>query len=169
MNSLLIRLLLIVFCGLPLCIGCSHAPGLEGLVPVEGIVTFNGERVADAFVLFKPVGQGQAASGTTDANGQFALMTFNPDDGARPGEYVVMVTKTETRGEIRIERPAGTNQKIVHDDREIINHLPEKYASTASTDLKIPVPENGNMQITLALIGEADLTPRKISDMKRSM
>ena len=167
MNSSIHPIRFLVFCTVLLCVGCRHAPGLEGLVPAEGIVTLNDEPAVEAFLLFRPVGPGQAASGTTGADGRFSLMTFQPGDGARPGEYLVTITKTETCGEIKIERPTGTNQKIVHDDRVIISHLPEKYASPASTDIRITLPENGDTNLKLNLSGDVDATPQKIKDMKR--
>lgn len=163
------RNLLILLGMILLCAGCRHDAGLEGLVPVEGIVTLNDEPVENAFLLFRPIGQGQAASATTNTDGRFSLMTFQPGDGARSGEYLVTVTKKETRGEIRIERPDGTNQKIVHDNREIVNHLPEKYAAPCSADLKITIPETGDAELEFALTGEADTTPKKVKDMKRRM
>lgn len=163
------RNLLILLGVILLFAGCRHDAGLDGLVPAGGIVTLNDEPVENAFLLFRPIEQEQAASATTDADGRFSLMTFQPGDGARSGEYLVTVTKKEIRGEIRIERPDGTNQKIVHDNREIANHLPEKYASPCSTDLKITIPETGNTKLELALTGEVDTTPKQVKDIKCRM
>lgn len=163
------RNLLLIFCVILLCAGCDRVPSLEGLVPAEGVVTLNGEPVGKACLLLRPIEQGQSATATTDDNGRFSLMTFNPDDGAKPGEYLVTVTKTETRGDIRIERPNGTNQKIVHDDREIIDHLPEKYAAFSTTDLQITIPKNGDTKLEISLTGEVETTPKKIKDLKRRM
>ncbi len=163
------RTLFILIGGFLLCAGCGHVSGLDGLVPAEGTVTCNGEPVVNALVLLRPDGEGTAASATTDSAGRFSLMTFKPHDGVRPGPYVVTVAKTETRGDVRIERPEGTNQKIIHDNREIVNHLPEKYAAFSTTDIQIAIPKNGDRKITLALKGEVDATPQKAGDLKRRM
>lgn len=105
--------------------------------------------------------------GTTDKTGRFSLMSFEPGDGAKPGEYIATVMKMETRGEIHIFRPEGTNQKIVQDEREIIHHLPQQYACPSSTHLKITIPGNGDSNLVIDLTGEADLTPRQAKTMDR--
>jgi len=67
---------------------------------VEGTITYNGEAVEEAFVTFMPAsGEGEPATGLTDANGRFTLTTpgaQNAGSGAVPGEYVVRVSKSET-------------------------------------------------------------------------
>src|SRR5690242_15302354 len=75
--------------------GCSdpHRP-----VPVQGRVTLNGAPVAGAMVNFILSGdgkEGRMAYGRTDEAGAFRLTTLNPDDGALPGTYRVIVLKSE--------------------------------------------------------------------------
>ena len=72
-----------------LCAGCGHG---SGPVPVRGVVKVEGQPVANAAVVF--VAQdpgGRDAYGSTDANGVFRLTTTNPDDGALPGKYKVVI------------------------------------------------------------------------------
>ena len=62
--------------------------GLVEPVPVTGAVAHNGAPLAGAKVAF----HGRyTAVGITDTDGRFALSTFEPDDGAFPGVYVVVI------------------------------------------------------------------------------
>jgi hypothetical protein len=70
--------------------GCNR--GLD-LVPVEGMVTYEGLPLAKAGVLFRP-GSGPPAMGSTDEEGRFTLRTAN-QPGAFVGDYQVTVAKTE--------------------------------------------------------------------------
>jgi hypothetical protein len=55
----------------------------------------DGKAIEGAQVVFQPKTGGQAASGTTDAQGKFQLTTFNPQDGAVVGSYAVTISKVE--------------------------------------------------------------------------
>jgi hypothetical protein len=149
-----------------LCAGCSNRNTLVGLVPAKGIVKFNGEPVAGATVLFSPVGQSKAASSITDTNGKFTMMSLNRNDGVYPGEYNVVIKKTEERGEI--DEPVNADELskkgkvVIKDTREIIEHLPKKYASFTTTDLTITIPAKGNKEIEFNLTGEVNKTPTKV-------
>jgi hypothetical protein len=148
--------------------GCGkNNSSLSGLVPASGELRFNNKPVAGAAIYFNPVGQSKSASAITDSGGNFAVMTLNPRDGIYPGEYVITVTKIEHRGEMREEEKAGSRELIIHDSREIIEHLPTKYAEPDTSDLKITIPEKGNKNIVIDLTGEVDLTPKKAKDIKR--
>jgi hypothetical protein len=146
--------------------GCNNNQ-LTGLVPAKGTLTFNGKPIAGASVTFNPVGQTRSASGITDAQGNFSMMTLVPNDGVYPGEYIVTVDKTEYRGEMHEELDKETKKRIVHDTREVIEHLPLKYAEANTTDLKVTIPDNGNTKLIFELTGEADSTPKKLSEIKR--
>lgn len=66
-----------------------------GTVQVNGVVKLDGKPLEGATVIFKPDGEGRAASGTTGAEGKFKLTTEVNGDGALPGNYKVAVTKYE--------------------------------------------------------------------------
>ncbi len=68
-------------------------------IPVQGIVTLDGKPVEGATVSFSPKAAGRPATGTTDAAGHFSLTTFEPGDGAVPGEHVVTVSKIKSSGQ----------------------------------------------------------------------
>jgi hypothetical protein len=75
-------------------------------VPITGIVTLDGTPVDKATVVFAPAeGGGQAASGVTDASGRYSLTTVDPNDGALPGKYTVMISKTDAP-------PSATDQAV---------------------------------------------------------
>ena len=63
-------------------------------VKVSGVVTLDGQAVDGAMVKFVPLDEakGMGAFGRTGSDGTFRLTTRNPNDGALPGEYKVLVT-----------------------------------------------------------------------------
>ena len=85
--------------------GCGEDPGVTdrpATVPVSGVVTLGGNPVEGATVTFHAgvpapgqTAQGNSAVGQTDAEGRFQLKTFEANDGAVPGEYVVTISKYE--------------------------------------------------------------------------
>jgi hypothetical protein len=85
------RLFLILAMVLPAVAGC--ASDAEGLAPVQGTVTYRGKPLANALVVFMPQTPGVLpASGTTDSNGRYELMTTVPGDGAHLGKHRVTIT-----------------------------------------------------------------------------
>ena len=79
------------------CVGCggSKSGSRAELVPAAGVVTYNGEPVADATLEFRSATDvpNSLAAGQTDAEGKFILTTDRPNDGALPGSYKVVVKK----------------------------------------------------------------------------
>src|SRR5262245_17492557 len=64
------------------------------LYPVRGKVLFDGQPAAGARIQFHPVTPSERAkypSAKVEADGSFALTTFENKDGAPPGEYLVTV------------------------------------------------------------------------------
>jgi hypothetical protein len=83
-------------------VGCG---GSDGLAPVDGVVTYRDKPVPNATVVFMPDAPGTLpASGITDANGRYELMTTAPGDGAHVGKYRVTIT---ARGP---DKPLPANQ-----------------------------------------------------------
>lgn len=138
-------------------VGCPSGGGGDypDTVPVTGSVTYNGSAVDGAMVIFSPaVGGQEAAFGTTDAQGAFALKTHWGADGAVPGNYLVTVSKTgDTPGEATeveevemvIEDPGAAKPL------EITQDLPVKYSSGTTTDLKREVKAEGGNDFPLEL------------------
>ena len=73
------------------CNGDSRPP----TYPVTGKVTWKGQSVEKASVIFVPDGKGESASAETDAKGVYNLTTFVAGDGARPGNYRIKVMTIE--------------------------------------------------------------------------
>src|SRR5687768_5348489 len=74
----------------PLLCGCGSRGGLAS---VRGEVTYRGQPVAGATVVFMRAAPGLLpASGMTDASGRYELMTTAPGDGVQPGKYLVTIT-----------------------------------------------------------------------------
>lgn len=74
--------------------GCGGEPKR---LPAAGVVTLDGQPVADAGVLFIPTDPGPAATGTTDASGRFRL-TCAGKAGAIAGHYRVAISKQASAG-----------------------------------------------------------------------
>jgi hypothetical protein len=98
-------------------------------VAVTGTVTLAGQPVEGADVVFMSQ-QGQLASGQTDAQGGFRLMTFQPGDGAVPGDYTVGISKKE-----KVVDPNNPQNPypLVRDV------LPERYATPQRSGLAAKV------------------------------
>lgn len=70
------------------------------LYPVSGLFTYQDEPVAGAFVKFTPINKADnndvlTAQAVTDAEGVFTLSTYEKNDGAPAGHYVVTLVWPE--------------------------------------------------------------------------
>lgn len=74
--------------------GCGERSPMP-TVPVSGTVTYDGQPVAGAEVVFMTEGAPRAAGGRTDAQGMYRLMTFKENDGAIVGTHTVTISKSE--------------------------------------------------------------------------
>lgn len=125
--------------------GCSEK-GVH-LVPVTGLVTLDGKPVADAGVVFTPVSieQGPSASGSTDSEGKFVLMTNNRD-GAVLGDHRVSISKADPFGEV-VSPEAFENADLIRKRGLAIktkHFLPERYANVETSELLVTVKEEPN-------------------------
>lgn len=131
-------------------IGCDAAPENPPTYPVTGTVTYRGKPVPQAtVVLMSLTSGGRGASGTTDESGKFELMTFEPGDGALPGEYKVRVSAYE----LVAEPPNDSDQTdLTQEEEEALytgaedeepskNLLPKKYENAATSGLSHTVTE----------------------------
>jgi hypothetical protein len=105
------------------CLGCGNQSSLKGLVPVEGVVYYDSQPLADATVCFAPNNSEIRSSvARTDHEGKFALTTLNPKDGTAPGEYKVAISKY---------------------DNAMVPLIPIKYANLDKSGLTASVPVKG--------------------------
>jgi hypothetical protein len=106
------------------------------LAPVTGIVTFNGQPVSEAGIMFQPVNaaMGPPAYGATDENGYFELTTANRP-GAAIGEHRIAISKTES-----IAIPQRRGLPIY----KVKEHIPPKYGNYETSGLTITVQDDDN-------------------------
>ena len=143
---------LVVSLSIPSFVGC----GGDGLkrVRVQGKVTADGVPVANATVLFMPVGEtkGEGGIGSTDQDGNFTLTgTRKGDRGIVPGTYRIRVSRFVDRdGSIL---PSDAKQADYPHAEESV---PEPYSSPDSS-LEVTVPAAGgtvNVEIPVKLLGK---------------
>jgi hypothetical protein len=134
------------------CGGAAEGPLGDRPNPVSasGTVTYNGDPLEGASVIFHPQGHDHGASGLTDSSGRFQLQAFEPGDGAVPGNYQVTVRKVEVVGAGDEDAPASDDD--LPDDYGQERWLsPKKYADTETSDLTATVSEKGGETFTFEL------------------
>lgn len=110
--------------------GCGD--GRPKRFAVTGEVTYRGQPVKDAQIMFMPKG-GRPAIGVTDAEGRFAVTSFSVGDGAVCGEHIVCISKG-------VADP-HSDPKLPY--ARTIPLLPPRYESYASSPLKATVTASG--------------------------
>ncbi|MBW3540939.1 MAG: carboxypeptidase-like regulatory domain-containing protein [Planctomycetes bacterium] len=141
--------------------GCGSGAEGEGervdVYPVSGKITMAGGPVANAAVTFSPKENQPVANGRTDAQGNYTLTTYEAGDGAAPGEYVVLVTKSTAPADPGLgpsvddpnygaapqhtaQAPAGTGSA-----------LPDKYAAADQSPLTATVKAGDNAGVDFTL------------------
>ncbi len=156
---------------LALCVivGCSSNSGPK-LYPVSGVVTYKGQPVANAKVMFFPQsGDASAFShGTTDANGHFKLSTYGLNDGAFAGKCVVTISKIDLPEEAKkidvqkLQKEGyagggmpgyGSMMGVVKGKKkaEAKNELPKKYADKETSGIEVEVKTSGKNEFTYDL------------------
>ncbi|MDR1270504.1 MAG: carboxypeptidase-like regulatory domain-containing protein, partial [Planctomycetaceae bacterium] len=112
---------------------------------VEGNVTFNGQPLSNALVVFHPVNDtGVAANGTTNERGIFRLTSLRggvKDAGAVAGEYRVSISREkEEPSSFREEKNAGGTEKIPVFE----SLIPLKYNDSSKSGLNATVEKKKN-------------------------
>lgn len=132
--------------------GCTEKGTLGGLAPAQGVVTLDGAPLAEANIMFSPVGGGEmrAASAKTDSNGAFTMTTLKPQDGVTPGKFTVTVVKYEKYGPApeKVIDENGDDVTPAHPERNI---LPEGYADKHTSGLEVAIPAGGDKNIQIKL------------------
>jgi hypothetical protein len=134
--------------------GCASKPyeaQRPKLVPVHGVVRYNGKPLDAARVTFAHAATGVSAYGVTDAEGKFTLTSFEPGDGAPPGKYQVAVSKAQET----VHRPANGGPPVFRPGGAPRPHwlIPPRYANLATSKLTADVGEAGSDEIILDLNG----------------
>jgi hypothetical protein len=127
-----------LFCGAMICtalVGCGEA---NPYLPVTGTVKFDDGTVPQgeiASITFQPKSGGidtKGAQGTIESDGSFQLNSEKPGDGAKPGEYAVIV-------HIMIGYPDGKSV------------VPRIYTNPRTTPLSAEVKANGENHFEFAI------------------
>lgn len=121
-------------------IGCNFS----GLSPVAGVVTLDGQPLANASIQFIPQGMGRDATAGTNAQGEFVMSTQEPRDGVAAGTYKVVITPPSSAGpppkfasaSEAMAATAGQQQTLVNPS------FPAKYTRQETTPLTQVVPAN---------------------------
>lgn len=154
-------------CALSACLfGCGESSGKPRptIAPVSGKVTYKGQPVVDAAVTFINASSPRTAVGVTNAQGEFALTTFDTNDGALVGEHKVTIAKRQGAATAELRSPleqaaqSGGNmeayrQAMTQDrkDVKVENQLPGKYSSPDTSGLVRQVVEGEENKFTFDL------------------
>lgn len=127
------------------CVGCGP-PGIK-VAPAVGTVTFNGNPVAGATVMFTPA-KGTPCDGMTDESGKYTI-NYRGKPGAPVGPCRVTVTKpakseyslgqTDTTPEDLAKLAAQMQSKPPKPPVKDKDAIPVKYARTETSGLTVEV------------------------------
>jgi hypothetical protein len=128
-----------------LFVGCGkQTPRGPQPYPVKGQVTFQGKPAAGFQVSFHPLfeqsGPKFAPSALTDENGQFALRSYQPGDGAPPGDYAVTFTW-----------PQSVPGPDPDDALQLLDRLMGRYGNPQRSTFKVTVQAGENVLEPFAL------------------
>jgi hypothetical protein len=146
--------------GLAGCGNVGVGPKPKPVFKVSGKITLNGAPVANAMVSFSPKAENQpAATGRTGIDGKYTLTTYDANDGAAAGDYIVLVTKTivSTTAAPPAHDPNNPNPGAsMHSAGgaqagQGETALPEKYSRVDQSDLTATVKAATNDEINFDL------------------
>ena len=118
--------------------GCGGSP----TTPVSGTVTYNGQNITNANVLFTHKDGGSISTALTDANGNFVLTCFESGDGALPGTHDVAITAIDpTVPDIPagVEEDSASIFETVGPSKKSKWIIPKKYSSRKTSGLSFTV------------------------------
>jgi hypothetical protein len=121
-----------------ICASCSGS-SREPVFPTRGQVFYQGKPVPHALVVLhsleKKEGQQVRPHGFVDQEGRFTLTTYDPEDGAPPGEYAVTV-------EWWLVKSANKAQE--GEDPPPLNYLPTRYSKAQTSGIRVRITEGNN-------------------------
>jgi len=126
------KLVAVLVLGTSVLAGCGGGADRPAMVPVSGTVNYNGSPVEGATVTFASETSPRSSTGETDSSGKFRLTTFDTNDGAPAGEYIVTITKFEA--EATMDTSAGGSP-------EKMKEMMDKQRSMMSGAAAVPVPK----------------------------
>jgi hypothetical protein len=130
----LISVIVLAGIGILSSVGCSKSDNHVPVHPVAGAIKYQGRPVVGAFVSLHPKTATEGVPNpraTVEKDGSFTVSTYNGNDGAPEGEYIVTV---------QWYKPVRQGNDLVGGP----NVLPVKYASARTSDVKIRVAAGKN-------------------------
>lgn len=126
--------------------GCGGGGGdAPRVAPAGGVVLKEGQPLANVSVVFQP-GSGPIASGTTDAQGRFTLMTSKPGDGATVGNHKVALSFSAP------PPLSNSEEELAKAAAEAANSpVPAKYADVTTSGLTAEVKSDGKNDFTFEI------------------
>lgn len=125
--------------------GCGGAKsdkwteGRQPTYPATGSVTYKGNPLPDATVVFQSSGpEPVTAVARTDASGKFVMRTYDDKSGAVAGEHKVIITAVKVEGP-----PPGADLDKVDPTVKETSLIPTKYGDFAQSGLTANVSEQG--------------------------
>jgi hypothetical protein len=110
------------------CVGC----GGSDWGYLEGTVTLNGQPVGPGTISLQPVSEDRAgATAGFGADGKFTVMSAGRKQGARTGEYVVVIRGGE-----------NLNEETV--GRQPVSMIPARYSNPTMSDLRVTIQPGKN-------------------------
>jgi len=129
-------------------LGCG-SKGLADLNKAKGVITLDGQPLANAQITLCPTQSGMRSAGAnSDEKGVFEFQTLKGSDGVADGEYQVTVTKSHTENpwteeETKIiNESGGKRPETLFPDREPptqVNDLPERYGNPRTSGLTLTI------------------------------
>lgn len=88
--------------------GCADGRSFPKAFPVKGTVLVNGQPASDVLVVLNRISPDKLSvpatpQATTDSKGEFLITSYNAEDGAPEGEYVVTIEWRERSGPMKTE------------------------------------------------------------------
>ena len=129
-------------------VGCGEPP--YDLAPVSGVVTLDGEPLAEAVVAFAPIGGrdtaivGPGSTARTDDAGRYSLRTFKEEKGAVVGTHKVRVSTYRRRF---VDFKTSDKLEVVAEER-----VPKHY--NKKTTLTFDVPPGGADDADFSLVSD---------------
>ncbi|MDC0308594.1 MAG: hypothetical protein P8M30_01745 [Planctomycetaceae bacterium] len=125
--------------------GGETGPSLD-LASAEGIVTLDGTALPNALVTFYPE-NGRPATGRTDDQGHFELMTKEPGDGAMIGSHkVTVILNPSAESTMNSEDPYAIPDPSTKKDG-----IPVKYGDASTSGLTADVTADGENKFAFDL------------------
>jgi hypothetical protein len=132
---IVMKLRIVAILAIAFAAGCGESNLQQPTFPVSGTLTYEGQPVAGATIVFHPTDKSkfkwdERPQAKTDADGKFTVFTYKPGDGAPAGDYKVAVALIVVGddGDDQVKRTKGKPAS-----------LPAKYADPAQSGLTATV------------------------------